>query len=27
LEFFKNLNLYEKELSTLLTDNFQLIPA
>lgn len=27
LTFFKNLNLYEKELSTLLTDNFQLVPA
>lgn len=27
LNFFKNLNRYEKELSTLLTDNFQLIPA
>ena len=27
LEFFKNLNLYEKELSTLLTDNFQLLPT
>jgi len=27
LKFFKNLNLYEKELSTLLTDNFQLVPA
>lgn len=27
LNFFKNLNLYEKDLSTLLTDNFQLIPA
>lgn len=27
LEFFKNLNLYQKELSTLLTDNFQLLPA
>lgn len=27
LNFFKNLNIYEKELSTLLTDNFQLIPA
>lgn len=27
LNFFKNLNLYEKELSSLLTDNFQLIPA
>jgi len=27
LNFFKNLNLYEKELSTLLTDNFQLLPA
>lgn len=26
LRFFKNLNLYEKELSTLLTDNFQLVP-
>lgn len=26
LRFFKNLNIYEKELSTLLTDNFQLIP-
>lgn len=26
LNFFKNLNLYEKELSSLLTDNFQLIP-
>lgn len=26
LKFFKNLNLYEKEVSTLLTDNFQLIP-
>src|SRR3989338_965042 len=27
LEFFKNLNLYQKELSTLMTDNFQLLPA
>lgn len=27
LKFFKNLNLYEKELSTLLTDNFQLVPT
>lgn len=27
LNFFKNLNIYEKELSSLLTDNFQLIPA
>ena len=27
LNFFKNLNLYQKELSTLLTDNFQLVPA
>ena len=27
LNFFKNLNFYEKELSTLLTDNFQLVPA
>jgi transposase len=27
LTFFKNLKLYEKELSTLLTDNFQLLPA
>lgn len=27
LKFFKNLKLYEKELSTLLTDNFQLVPA
>lgn len=27
LDFFKNLNLYEKELSTLLTDNFQLVPT
>lgn len=27
LEFFKNLNLYEQELSTLLTDNFQLLPV
>lgn len=26
LEFFKNLNLYQKELSTLLTDKFQLLP-
>lgn len=26
LNFFKNLNFYEKELSTLLTDNFQLLP-
>lgn len=26
LAFFKNLNLYQKELSTLLTDNFQLVP-
>jgi len=26
LNFFRNLNLYEKELSSLLTDNFQLIP-
>ena len=27
LDFFKNLNLYEKELTTLLTDNFQLYPT
>ena len=27
LNFFKNLNLYKKELSTLLTDNFQLLPV
>lgn len=27
LNFFKNLKQYEKELSTLLTDNFQLVPA
>lgn len=27
LTFFKNLTQYEKELSTLLTDNFQLLPA
>lgn len=27
LNFFKNINLYQKELSTLLTDNFQLLPA
>lgn len=27
LDFFKNLNQYEKELSTLLTDNFQLFPT
>ncbi len=27
LKFFKNLNLYEKELSTLLADNFQLVPV
>lgn len=27
LNFFTNLNIYEKDLSTLLTDNFQLIPA
>lgn len=27
LEFFKDLKQYEKELSTLLTDNFQLLPA
>lgn len=27
LEFFKNLKHYEKDLSTLLTDNFQLLPA
>lgn len=27
LKFFKNLNLYDKELSTLLTDNFQLVPS
>lgn len=27
LKFFRNLNLYEKELSTLLADNFQLVPA
>ena len=27
LEFFKNLKQYEQELSTLLTDNFQLYPA
>lgn len=26
LKFFKNLNLYQKELSTLLTDNFQVVP-
>lgn len=26
LSFFKNLDLYQKELSTLLTDNFQLLP-
>ncbi|MCX6706212.1 MAG: IS630 family transposase [Candidatus Woesebacteria bacterium] len=26
LKFFKNLDLYQEELSTLLTDNFQLIP-
>jgi len=26
LKFFKNLNLYEKELSSLLTDNFQVVP-
>lgn len=26
LRFFRNLKLYEKELSTLLTDNFQLVP-
>ena len=26
LKFFKDLNLYEKELSTLMTDNFQLVP-
>lgn len=26
LKFFKNLNLYETELSTLLTDNFQVVP-
>lgn len=26
LKFFKNLNLYETELSTLLTDNFQAVP-
>lgn len=26
LDFFTNLNLYQKELSTLLTDNFQLLP-
>lgn len=26
LKFFKNITLYEKELSTLLTDNFQLVP-
>lgn len=27
LEFFKNLKQYEKDLSTLLADNFQLVPA
>jgi len=27
LNFFKNLNIYQKELSSLLTDNFQLVPA
>lgn len=27
LAFFKNLNLYQKELSTLMTDNFQLLPT
>ena len=27
LDFFQNLNLYQKELSTLLTDNFQLYPT
>src|SRR3989344_2517109 len=27
LNFFNNLNIYKKELSTLLTDNFQLLPA
>lgn len=27
LKFFRNLNLYENELSTLLADNFQLVPA
>ncbi len=27
LNFFKNLNIYQKELSSLLSDNFQLIPA
>jgi len=27
LNFFKNINIYQKELSSLLTDNFQLIPA
>ena len=27
LNFFKNLNIYQKELSFLLTDNFQLVPA
>jgi len=27
LDFFKNLNLYQKDLSTLLTDNFQLLPT
>lgn len=26
LKFFKNLKIYDKELSTLLTDNFQLVP-
>lgn len=26
LQFFKNLKIYEKELKTLLTDNFQLVP-
>lgn len=26
LKFFKNLNLYEKDLATLLTDNFQVVP-
>lgn len=26
IKFFKNLNLYEEELKTLLTDNFQLVP-
>lgn len=27
LDFFKNLNIYQKELSTLLTDSFQRLPA